>query len=129
MSMDTTDAAATERPLRVLLDAWAAGIAERRPADVAALFTEDALFQGFGPQPGHGREYIAAYYEKQPVGLRAEHELLSARPLSDTATVGYARVLFDRPEGKVPVYLTVIAEHAETGWLLSHYHVSKVLED
>ena len=120
-----TASVAAEDLLRTMLDAWAAGIAERRSADVAALFTEDALFQGFDPEPGYGREYITGYYAKQPVGLTADYELLSAREVSGDAIAGYARVLFARPDGAVTVYLSVIAERGEMGWLLSHYHVSK----
>jgi len=115
-----------ENEVRTLLDAWAAGIAERRPADVASLFTEDALFQGFDPEPGSGREYIAGYYAKQPVGLAADYELLSVREPAPGALVAYARVMFARPEGDVPVYLTVVAQRGRTGWALSHYHVSRL---
>lgn len=81
-------AAGAERTLRGLLAAWASGIAERRSADVAAVFTEDALFQGFDPEPGRGRANISAYYAKQPTGLTAEYELLSVRELPGGAIVG-----------------------------------------
>lgn len=118
--------AGAEDGLRALLAAWASGIAERRSADVAALFTVDALFQGFDPEPGRGRQYIDAYYGKQPIGLTAEHELVSVRQVSGSAALGYARVLFDRPDGAVAVFLTVLAERVGSAWLLSHYHVSKI---
>jgi hypothetical protein len=36
-------------------------------------------------------------------------------------------VVFDRPDGAVPVFLTVIAERVGSEWLLSHYHVSRIL--
>jgi len=122
MTSETTPA---EREVRTLLDAWAAAIDERRPDDVAGLFAQDALFQGFDPEPGFGREFIAGYYAKQPVGLTAEYELVSTRDLGPGALVAYARVLFGRPDGDVPVHLTVVAQRGPDGWALSHYHVSK----
>lgn len=122
----TSETITAEQELRSVLDQWATAIAEHRPADVAALFTEDALFQGFDPTPGVGRDYISRYYAKQPIGLRAEYELLSTRDIATDALAGYARVLFVRPDGDVTVYLTVIAQRGHTGWALSHYHVSKV---
>lgn len=122
----TSQTLSAEHELRTLLDQWATAIAERRPADVADLFTEDALFQGFDPAPGVGRDFISRYYAKQPVGLRAEYELLSTRELSREALAGYARVLFTRPDGNVTVYLTVIAQRGQAEWALSHYHVSKL---
>ena len=115
-----------EDRLRTLLDSWAEGIAQRRTAEIASLFTEDALFQGFDPAPGHGRDYVERYYAKQPAGLTADYELLSVREISADAIAGYARVLFGRPDGPVPVYLTAIAERGADGWRLSHYHVSKI---
>ncbi|MCL1869502.1 MAG: SgcJ/EcaC family oxidoreductase [Promicromonosporaceae bacterium] len=118
-------APAVEQRVRTLLDRWAAGIAERRPDDVAALFTADALFQGFDPAPGFGREAVAGYYAKQPVGLTAEYELLSVREAGD-AVIVYAHVVFHRPDGDVPVYLTAVVEQADGAWALSHYHVSRI---
>jgi uncharacterized protein (TIGR02246 family) len=126
MSNENTNA---EHEVRALLDQWAAGIAERRTADVAGLFTEDALFQGFDPAPGFGRAYIADYYAKQPLGLTADYELLSTRELAPEVLCSYARVLFTRPEGGLPVYMTVIAQRGQGGWALSHYHVSKLIEE
>lgn len=125
----TSETISAEHELRTVLDRWATAIAERRPDDVAAVFTEDALFQGFDPAPGVGRDYISRYYAKQPVGLRAEYELLSTREIAQEAIVGYARVLFMRPDGDVTVHLTVIAQRGQAGWALSHYHVSKLIPD
>ncbi|MFE4002086.1 YybH family protein [Nocardioides sp. YIM B13467] len=123
----TSETLSAEHELRTVLDQWATAVAEHRPTDVAALFTENALFQGFDPAPGVGRDYISHYYAKQPVGLRAAYELLSTREIAPDALAGYARVLFTRPDGDVTVYLTVIAQRGQTGWTLSHYHVSKLI--
>jgi hypothetical protein len=40
----------------------------------------------------------------------------------------FARVAFDRPDGPVPVYLTLVAERSGRSWQISHYHVSKILQ-
>jgi uncharacterized protein (TIGR02246 family) len=125
----TTSTFDTEQGLRALLDQWAGGIAERRPVDVAALFTEDALFQGFDSAPGFGRDYITSYYAKQPVGLTADYELLSTRELAPDVIAGYARVLFTRPDGPVPVYLTLVAQRGRDGWRVNHYHVSRLIAE
>ena len=71
---------------------------------------------------------VAAYYSKQPVGLTADFDLIATRELAAGVVLGYARVLFARPDGPVPVFLTVVAERSQDGWALSHYHVSKILE-
>ncbi len=114
-------------PVHALLDTWADAIRRHEPDRVAALFTPDALFQGFDPVPGHGQQFVAAYYDKQPAGLWAQYEVHSVRALGADTLVGFARVEFHRPEGIVPVHLTVVAEHAPAGWRISHYHVSRIL--
>jgi hypothetical protein len=43
-----------------VLDRWKAAIEEHRPEVVAALFTDDAIFQGLRPY-GIGRRGIADY--------------------------------------------------------------------
>ncbi|HEX6392994.1 MAG TPA: SgcJ/EcaC family oxidoreductase [Acidimicrobiales bacterium] len=114
--------------IRGLLDRWADAIARHDPGAVADVFTPDALFQGFDPTPGYGRQYISAYYDKQPIGLTADYELLSVRVLAPTVTVAYASVLFERPDGPVPVYLTVVArKDPDASWALTHYHVSPLM--
>ena len=109
-----------------VLDRWADGIARHDSAAVAAVFTDDALFQGFDPAPVFGQAAVAAYYEKQPVGLRASFDLTSARPVGDDAVLGYAQVDFDRPDGVVGVYLTVLVQRSGEIWSIVHYHVSRI---
>jgi len=109
-----------------VLDRWADAVNRHQPNDVAELFHPEALFQGFDPDPGRGRSFIAAYYDKQPDALSADYELLSARPSGPGTIVGFALVQFHRPEGTVPVYLTVVLEADAGDWRISHYHVSKI---
>ena len=116
----------TEMALTELLDAWADAVGRHEPERVAELFTADALFQGFDPAPGHGPGFVASYYQKQPLGLRAEHDILDVSPAGRGHLIGFARVRFDRPDGVVPVYLTIAARKTASGWRISHYHVSKI---
>lgn len=121
--MTRSDTAAT---ISTLLDRWADGIRRRDLDQIAAQFTEDALFQGFDPEPSFGRAAVSAYYGKQPAGLTAEHTLLHTRELAPGAVLGYAAVTFHRPDRPVRVHLTVVAVEVGGQWLISHYHVSRV---
>ncbi|TDK25643.1 SgcJ/EcaC family oxidoreductase [Arthrobacter crusticola] len=107
--------------------AWANGIRDHRPEEVASLFTEDAIFQGLDRSHGIGRPVVTAYYEKQPAGLRADYRILEHRRLSVDVLVAYADVDFSFLDGRViPVHLTVVLQRAGGSWLISHYHVSKI---
>ncbi|WP_419706443.1 SgcJ/EcaC family oxidoreductase [Promicromonospora sp. NFX87] len=121
--MTRPDAAAT---ISALLDRWADGIRRRDLDQIAAQFTDDALFQGFDPEPAFGRDAVIAYYGKQPPGLTADHTLLHSRTLAPGAVLGYAAVTFHRPDAPVQVHLTVVAVEVDGQWLISHYHVSRV---
>jgi len=46
-----------------VLARWKTAFDGHRPADMAELFTPDALFQGFGPEVVGGRDGFRAYYE------------------------------------------------------------------
>ncbi|MFD7023818.1 SgcJ/EcaC family oxidoreductase [Promicromonospora sukumoe] len=117
------DAGAT---ISALLDRWADGIRRRDLEHIAAQFTPDALFQGFDPEPSFGRDAVSAYYGKQPAGLTAEYRLIRTSEPADGVALGYAAVTFHRPDRPVNVHLTVVAVRTEDGWLISHYHVSRI---
>lgn len=110
-----------------VLTAWADGIRVHEPERVASLFTDDAVFQGFDPAHTVGRAGIAAYYAKQPAGLTADFTIVERRRPSADTRVAYARVDFTLPEhGVIPVHLTIVLRFTPEGWLISHYHVSKI---
>ena len=116
-----------DRILTGVLDAWADGIKAHEPDRVASYFTEDAIFQGFDPVQTVGRTGIAAYYDKQPIGLTASYRIQERRQISDGALLGYVDVDFTLPDGTViPVHLTGVLLNIDGTWLLSHYHVSKI---
>ncbi|WP_405064005.1 SgcJ/EcaC family oxidoreductase [Kribbella sp. NBC_01505] len=105
-----------------VLDEWAAGIAAHDPKAVAALFTEDAIFQGLHPY-GVGRDAVAEYYDSQPLGLTAKYDVLETRQLADGVTLVYLTVDFsftDRPT--ITVNLSVVLRDG----LIAHYQVSRL---
>ncbi len=103
-----------------VMDRWKAAVDAHEPQRVAELFTVDAIFQGLRPY-GVGRAAVAAYYDSQPVGLKAEYEVLETRKLADDLELGYLTVDFsftDRPT--ITVNLGVLVR----GDLITHYQVS-----
>ncbi|MFD3405403.1 SgcJ/EcaC family oxidoreductase [Kribbella sp. NPDC058693] len=109
-----------------VLDQWKSAIDDHDPQRAAALFTNDAIFQGLHPY-GVGRDAVAEYYESQPIGLSPQYKLLETRQLADDTLLGYLAVDFsftDRPA--ISVNLLVILRQAADGWLISHYQVSRL---
>ncbi|ANZ42041.1 hypothetical protein BBK82_45040 [Lentzea guizhouensis] len=103
-----------------VMDRWKTAVDAHEPQRVAELFTEDAIFQGLKPY-GVGREAIAAYYDSQPLGLKAEYKVVETRQLAEDLTLGYLSVDFsfvDRPT--ITVNLSVLVQ----GDLIKHYQVS-----
>ncbi|MEV6192077.1 hypothetical protein AB0M19_06705 [Streptomyces sp. NPDC051920] len=111
--------------LRDVMDRWKAGVDAHRPEDVAAAFTEDAIFQGLHPY-SVGRPGVARYYDSQPLGMVAEYEVLETRALAEGVLLGYLSVDFsftDRPT--VPVTLGVVLRRLDGEWLIGHYQVAR----
>ncbi|MFS8099624.1 hypothetical protein LFM09_21090 [Lentzea alba] len=108
--------------LHNVMDAWKDAVDAHEPERVAANFTDDAIFQGLHPY-GVGRAAVAAYYDSQPIGLKAEYKVLETRQLADDLVLGYLSVDFsfvDRPT--INVNLSVLVK----GDLIAHYQVSKL---
>ncbi|MFJ9542700.1 YybH family protein [Streptomyces sp. NPDC101225] len=121
-----TTTADDEKILGAVLDRWKAGVDAHRPEHVAATFTEDALFQGLHPY-SVGRPGVAAYYDSQPLGMKAAYRILETRRPADGLVLGYLDVEFtftDRPA--LPVKLSVLATRVGDDWLISHYQVSRL---
>lgn len=105
-----------------VMDRWKDAVDAHEPERVAAVFTEDAIFQGLRPY-GVGRAAVAEYYDSQPIGLKAEYKVLETRRLADDLVLGYVNVDFsfvDRPT--INVYLSVLVK----GDLIAHYQVSRL---
>ncbi len=128
--MPATDAMTSENDretvLRGVLDRWKAGVDAHEPERVAALFTDDAIFQGLRPY-SVGRPGVAAYYDSQPPGLTAAYRILETRDLAAGLVLGYLAVEFfftDRPS--LHVNLGVLVRRAGADWLIAHYQVSRL---
>jgi ketosteroid isomerase-like protein len=114
----------SEEILRSILDLWKAAVDAHQPDSVAALFTEDAIFQGLHPY-SVGRQGVADYYDSQPAGMSASYRLLETRTPADDLVLGYLSVDFafiDRPT--LTVYLSVLVKRGTDGWQIIHYQVS-----
>ena len=113
-----------ESVLRGVLDQWKAAVDAHEPQQVAALFTEDAIFQGLHPY-SVGRRGVADYYDAQPIGLTAEYRILETRQLAEDLALGYLSVDFsfvDRPT--LNVHLGVLVKRVDGSWFITHYQVS-----
>ncbi|MEU9836519.1 SgcJ/EcaC family oxidoreductase [Streptosporangium sp. NPDC048047] len=121
-----TDDKHPETVLRDVLDRWKAGVDAHEPQRVAALFTEDAIFQGLRPY-SVGRQGVAAYYDSQPPDLKADYRILETRALADDLVLGYLAVDFafaERPA--LHVHLAVVVRRIAQDWLIAHYQVSRL---
>ena len=115
-----------EAILRGVLDRWKAAVDRHDPEQVAAQFTDDAIFQGLRPY-SVGRPGIAAYYDAQPPGMTAAYRILETRGPADGLVLGWLAVDFsftDRPT--LGVCLSVLVERLGEGWYISHYQVSRL---
>ncbi|MGW6962347.1 SgcJ/EcaC family oxidoreductase [Streptomyces chartreusis] len=121
------DSTGTQRDiLRGVIDRWKAAVDAHEPQRVASCFTEDAIFQGLRPY-SVGRSGVAEYYDSQPLGLKADYDVLEVRELADDVLLGYLGVDFsfvDRPT--ISVHLGVVLKRVDSAWLISHYQVSKL---
>ena len=116
----------TEHLLREVLDEWKAGVDDHDPGRVAAVFTEDAIFQGLQPY-SVGRRGVFDYYESQPVGLTVTYRINETRRPAEGVVLGYLRAHFTRPDGTgIPLNLSVLVTRGTDDWRIAHYQVSAV---
>lgn len=114
------------RVLRNLLDGWKAGIDAHEPGRVAALFTDDAIFQGLRPY-SVGPAGVFEYYDSQPTGMTVTYRLLEARPLGEQAALGYVAADFSYPDRPtVHLAVGVVGVRASKGWRFAHYQAGPV---
>ncbi|MFG2358970.1 SgcJ/EcaC family oxidoreductase [Streptomyces sp. NPDC048521] len=121
-----TSTASQETILRGVMNQWKSAVDAHEPEKVAALFTEDAIFQGLHPY-SVGRQGVAEYYDSQPIGLAAEYTVLETRSLADDVLLGYLDVDFsftDRPN--IHVTLSVVLRRVAAQWYISHYQVTRL---
>jgi uncharacterized protein (TIGR02246 family) len=112
-----------EAVLRPVLDAWRQAINAHEPAEVAELFTEDAVFQGLQPY-AVGPAAVEKYYAGQPAGMTAGYRVLKATRLGDDVVLGWVAADFTIGAEIRRVNLTVVVRRTGSGWRIAHYHVS-----
>ena len=121
-----TSTAAHEATVRGVMDRWKAAVDAHEPEQVAANFTQDAIFQGLHPY-SVGPEAVAEYYAAQPLGMKAEYTVLETRQVAEDTVLGYLGVDFsftDQPTRSV--WISVLLKNTPSGWAISHYQVSKL---
>lgn len=120
------DIDSAEAILRGVLDEWKAGVDGHDPGRVAAVFTDDAIFQGLRPH-SIGRQGVIDYYASQPLGLTVQYRITHTRRPTVGVIVGYTRADFTTPDGTVlPLNLGVVVTGGRDGWQILHYQVSAV---
>lgn len=113
--------------LRGVLDRWQAGIDAHEPSKVAAVFTDDAIFQGLRPYRV-GPRGVAEYYDSQPHGMTVTYRVLETRRPAEDLVLGYVRADFAYPDrDTVSLNLGVLVTHADADWRILHYQVSPVV--
>jgi uncharacterized protein (TIGR02246 family) len=117
----------TEEILRFVLDQWKAGVDAHEPQKVAAVFTEDTIFQGLRPYIV-GRQGVADYYDAQPRGMTVTYRILETRRPTEELVLGYVRADFAFPDGHtVGLHLGVLVTHDEDGSCILHYQASPAI--
>ncbi|HEY3630431.1 MAG TPA: hypothetical protein VGL21_06000 [Jatrophihabitantaceae bacterium] len=119
-----TITADSETILRGVLDEWHAAVDAHDPGRVAAVFTDDAIFQGLHPYTV-GPPGIAAYYAAQPLGMTATYRILETRRPADDLIFGYLSVDFAFTDRRtLTVNLGVLIQATPDGARISYYQVS-----
>jgi hypothetical protein len=94
---------------------------------VAAVFTEDAIFQGLRPYTV-GPDGVAEYYDSQPQGMTVTYEVLETRRPAEDLILGYVRAGFAYSDkATVSLNLGVLVTRTEAGWRILHYQASPVV--
>jgi len=116
----------TEQILRQVLDRWKSGVDAHDPALVAAVFTDDAIFQGLRPY-SVGPQGVRDYYDAQPEGMTVDYRILESRRLTSDVALGYVAAEFSYLD-REPVYLNigVVITHTGKGWQITSYQAGHV---
>jgi uncharacterized protein (TIGR02246 family) len=127
MTDDAQTAIVGNRDVTAVLDRWKQGIADADLDTIAEAFTEDALFQGLRPSFSLGRDGVRDYYGSQAPGLTVEYRILHVRELAADTVIVYLHADFRLGSGaELATHITIVMSRGADGWLISHYHVSRV---
>jgi uncharacterized protein (TIGR02246 family) len=113
--------------IRSTIDDWQAGIDAHDPTRVAAVFTEDAVFQGLRSY-GVGRHAVADYYDSQPAGMTVTYRILESRRPAGDVVLGYLAATFGYPDRPaVELAIGVVLTRGRERWQVAQYQASQVL--
>ncbi|RLP76470.1 DUF4440 domain-containing protein [Mycetocola tolaasinivorans] len=122
----TTHTSPAGDTLSAVMTRWSDAVASGDTARIAALYTEDPLFQGLRPTPERDRAGVADYYGHQPAGLTPTVTPIDVRQTSENSILGFLAVDFAAPgRPLVETHLTVQILRIDDEWLINHYHVSR----
>ncbi|SEN78288.1 SgcJ/EcaC family oxidoreductase [Actinacidiphila rubida] len=114
-------------PLHAALSGWISAFNRHDPEAMAELFTSDALFQGYGPEPTRGRDAVRAYYAAVAADRSAEGKVLHTFALGEDVAGGFAEVTIRNPEGpQAHVHMSLVLVRQGPAWRIRQYHVSPV---
>ncbi|MEU1594738.1 SgcJ/EcaC family oxidoreductase [Streptomyces sp. NPDC005708] len=117
-------------PVREILERWKAAFDGHQVETMAGLFTDDALFQGFGPEVTSGRDAVRAYYDAVADDRSADVTVLSTYTIGDQVAGGFADVTFKDPHGwEASVHMSLVLQRENDAWRIRQYHVSRVITD
>jgi uncharacterized protein (TIGR02246 family) len=107
-----------------VMDEWKAGIDAHDPARVAAVFAQDAVFQGLRPY-GVGPDAVAKYYDSQPAGMTVTYRILESRSPADDVVLGYLSATFAyRDRDSVELAIGVVLIRGSDRWQVAQYQAS-----
>jgi uncharacterized protein (TIGR02246 family) len=107
-----------------VMDEWKSGIDAHDPARVAAVFAEDAVFQGLRPY-GVGRDAVVEYYGSQPTGMTVTYRILESRSPTEDVVLGYLVATFayiDRDSAELAI--GVALRRSGDRWQVAQYQAS-----
>ncbi|MQY27765.1 SDR family NAD(P)-dependent oxidoreductase [Nocardia aurantia] len=105
--------------------AWQAAFDDHRTADIASLYTPDALFQGMDARLRTGPVEIREYYDAVTAGTTVAVTVLNATPVAPGIVSGFADATFTHRDGEVrPLRLSVVLRRDSTTWRIAHYHAA-----
>ncbi|WP_196814423.1 SDR family NAD(P)-dependent oxidoreductase [Nocardia sp. BMG111209] len=107
------------------LGSWRAAFDEHRTADIATLYTSDALFQGMDARLRIGPAQIREYYDAVTEGATVAVTVPAAAPVADGIVAGFADATFTYPDGEVrALRLSVVLRRDATTWRIAQYHAA-----
>lgn len=115
-----------EQVVADVMDRWRAGIDTHEPDAVAAVFTEDAVFQGLRPY-SVGRAGVAAYYDSQPAGMTVTYRVLETRSLTEGVVTAYLAATFEFIDrDPLDLRIGVVLTRRGEDWFVAQYQATWV---